>query len=358
MNTRVILAIMRKDIMDAIKNQFILGFLVMPILVSLIFKVVFPNLNTDSLTIVVYNPGESRLVTALQELPDIQILAADSDTQVVESTRENQAVGGLVIPAAFDSSVDAGEQPELTAYLNYGQDEIKRRTFQRLVQQQVVTLTPPPANIVWAAIDAPSAAEAQASNYLAENFILVVMLVFPMATVGAMMIPLLLIEEKEKRTLSFLLASPASITDVVIGKALTGLMYSLTITGVVVALNQGWQGNWPITFLALILGLLFTVPVGLLIGAFFRNAMQLNTWGTVPIMLLLLPSWIATGQVLSPLLEAIMRLIPTYYLVDTLNLSLAGEGSLAQVGGNLAILSGCTVVAFAAAIWVLRWARE
>ncbi|MEA3397051.1 MAG: ABC transporter permease, partial [Chloroflexota bacterium] len=197
-------------------------------------------------------------------------------------------------------------------------------------------------------------AEAQTSNYLIENFILVVMLVFPMAATGAMMIPLLLIEEKEKRTLSFLLVSPASIADVVIGKALTGLMYSLAITGVVVALNQGWQGNWPVTFLALLLGLLFTVPVGLLLGALFHNAMQLNTWGTVPIMLLLLPSWIATGQVLSPVLEVIMRLIPTYYLVDTLNLSLAGEGSLTQVGGNLAILSGYTVVAFAAAIWVLR----
>ena len=298
MNTRVILAIMRKDIMDAIKNQFILGFLVLPILVSLIFNVVFPDSNTNSLTVIVYNPGDSRLVTALQERSDIQILAADSDTQVIESTRENKAVGGLVIPAAFDSSVDAGERPELTAYLNYGQDEIKRRIFQRLMQQQVTTLTPPPANIVWTAIDAPSTAAAQASNYLAKNFILVVMLVFPMATIGAMMIPLLLIEEKEKHTLSFLLVSPASITDVVIGKALTGFMYSLVITGVVVALNQGWQGNWPVTFLALILGLLFTIPVGLLLGALFHNAMQLNTWGTVPIMLLLLPSWIATGQVL------------------------------------------------------------
>jgi len=357
MNARVVSAIMRKDVMDAIKNQFILGFLALPIIVSLLFRVIFPDSSANSLTVVVHDPGSSRLVTALQQMPDVQILEVASDDQVVESVRENRAVGGLVIPSSFDSAVEAGDQPELTAYLNYQQGEVKRRIFQRLMQQQIATLRPPPASIVWTDIDAPES-EAQSSSYLIENFILVVMLVFPIATTGVMMIPLLLIEEKEKHTLSFLLVSPASTTDVVIGKALTGLIYGLAITGVVVALNQGWKGNWPVTFLALFLGSLFTIPVGLLLGTFFRNAMQLNTWVTVPVVLLMLPSWISTGQVPPPVLGAVMRLIPTYYLVDTLNLSLAGEASIAQVWGNLAILFGSTIIAFVAAVWALRRERK
>ena len=49
-----------------------------------------------------------------------------------------------------------------------------------------------------------------------------------------------------------------------------------------------------------------------------------------------------------------MRLMPTHYLTQALGLALAGEASLAQVGGHLAVLLGSTVVAFVAVIWKLR----
>jgi len=357
MNVHLTLAIMRKDVADAIKNQFIFAFLAMPVVIALIFKLIFPA-DSQKLTVVAYDPDHSRLVAALQEMPNIRLLEVDSDSQLMESVRVNKAVGGLAISPGFDASVVAKKQPELTAYLNHRQAEVKRRTFQRLMQQQVAALTPPPASITWVDVDAPLESQAQAHSFLVENFILVLILVLPVVAIGMMMIPLLLVEEKEKHTLSFLLVSPASTTDIVVGKALIGLMYNLAITGIVIGFNHGWKGNWEITFLALFLGSLFTVPVGLLLGALFNNAIQLNTWGTVPIMLLLLPSFVPMGQALSPVLRTILRLIPTYYLVDTLNLSLANRASIAQVWSNLAILLGSTIVVFAAAVWVLRRERN
>ncbi|MEW6230162.1 MAG: ABC transporter permease [Bacillota bacterium] len=157
MNIRVILAIMRKDVVDAIKNQFILAFLALPLGLALLLRLVFPNSLTDlqQLTVVAYDPGHSRLVATLQEMPNIRILKADSDSQLMESVRVNKAVGGLVVPPDFDASVEARKQPKLTAYLNYRQDEVKRRAFQRLMQQQITALTPPPATIAWVDIDPP-----------------------------------------------------------------------------------------------------------------------------------------------------------------------------------------------------------
>lgn len=357
MNIRTSLAIMRKDVTDAIKNQFILAFLAMPVVIALLVKLIFPGSATDAqkLKVIVYDPDHSRFVAALQEMPNIQILEVDAEDRVLESINANKAIGGLVIPAGFDASVAAKEQPELTGYLNYQPlNEARRRTFQQLLQQQVSALTPPPANIVWADAGAPLESQNQARRFVFEDFLLVLILTLPVVLVGVMIIPLLLVEEKEKRTLTFLLTSPASITDIVVGKALLGLVLNLVITGIAVGLNQGWKGNWAITFLALFLGSLFVVPVGLLLGALFDNAMQLNTWGTVPIMLLLLPSFFPASFVPFPALQTFLRLIPTHYLVDTLNLSLAGVASIAQVWGNLAILLGSALAGFVAVIWVLR----
>ncbi|HHY33969.1 MAG: ABC transporter permease [Firmicutes bacterium] len=354
MNIRAILAIMRKDLADAIRNQFLLAFLALPVGVALLLKLVLPSHSADlqQLTIVAYDPSHSRLVAALREVPNVRMLEVDSGSQLAESVRENGAAGGLAIPSGFDASVEARKEPELAAYINYEQDEVKRRAFQSLVQEQIMRLTPPPARIAWVDIGAPAEPQTQVRNY--RDLVLIVIVLLSVVATGMLIIPLLLVEEKERRTLSFLLVSPAGPTDIVVGKALTGLICSLAITGVVLSLNNGWKGNWDITLLALFLGSLFTVPVGLLLGTFFRNVLQLNTWSTIPLVVLLLPSWLFVTRGLPPILQTLVRLIPTYYVVDTLSLSLAGEASTAKVWGNLAILLVSTAVAFIVAVWALR----
>jgi hypothetical protein len=52
-------------------------------------------------------------------------------------------------------------------------------------------------------------------------------------------------------------------------------------------------------------------------------------------------------------METASRLIPTYYFVEALKLSLAGTVS-AQLGKHLVVVVGCTLLALLAAIWGLR----
>jgi len=88
-------------------------------------------------------------------------------------------------------------------------------------------------------------------------------------------------------------------------------------------------------------------------GAFFRTTMQVNTWSSIVMLTLIAPSWIALpGRAES--LEPFPRVIPTHYLVRVLRLSLAGEATLAQVWGDLTVLTGSVVIAFVAVAWTLR----
>ena len=121
---------------------------------------------------------------------------------------------------------------------------------------------PIPARLTWIDVAKEEGAQPQAGFNLNQMlFPLLLLITFGMS--GALVVPLLLVEEKEKRTLDFLLTSPATLSEIVTGKAFTGVVYSLLITGVLLGLNHKLIGNWPLTLLTLLSGLLFVVAIGL-----------------------------------------------------------------------------------------------
>ena len=87
-----------------------------------------------------------------------------------------------------------------------------------------------------------------------------------------------MLEEKQNRTLDALLVSPASISQVVAGKALAGTFYIL-VTGAIVYLIY-WSGvyHWGVTALFVIGAVLFAVAVGLLFGILFDRQEEMTGW--------------------------------------------------------------------------------
>jgi ABC-2 type transport system permease protein len=352
MNSRVVAAIARKDLVDAIRNRYLLVALVTPLLVAILFRVLLPGINSMSnLTVVVHDPGKSDLVAQLRTMPQIKLVEASSADVAASEVEKNNAVGAVVVPANFDADVAAGRHPELTVYINHKKNMIEQATFRRLVEQLVLSLVKDsaPARLVW--IDVAKDPAAQAGELNINQMLLPMLLLLAFGMTGALVVPLLLVEEKEKRTLDFLLTSPASLTEIVTGKALTGVVYSLLIAALLLGLNYKLIGNWPLTLLTMLLGILFVVAIGLFMGSLFKNTMQVNTWASLALFALLAPAFPAPGLPAS--LETAMHFVPTYYFIDALKLSLAGTGSR-RLWIDLAVLLTCTLVVFFAATWALR----
>lgn len=352
MNLKVVSAIARKDIVDAIRNRYILVALMTPLFMAILFRVLLPGLNSlSNMTIVVHDPSDSQMVSELRTAPQINLIKVGSAEGVAGEVENSDAVGGLAIPTTFDTEVASGKQPELTVYINHKKSSIQQSVFRQMMEQKVLALVKPiPARLVWIDVAKEEGAQPEAGFNLNQMlFPLLLLITFGMS--GAFVVPLLLVEEKEKRTVDFLLTSPASLIEIVMGKALTGAVYSLLIAGVLLALNRKLVGNWPLTVLTLVIGLLLVVAIGLFMGSLFKNTMQVNTWASLVLMVLLAPSFPTPG--LSATLETASRLIPTYYFVEALRLSLAGTAS-ARLWGHLAVVLGCTVLALVAATWGLR----
>ena len=359
MNARTILAIAWKDILDAIKNRYLLMSLILPIGLSLLFQLIFGGVaNTGKFRVAVYDPGGSLLTARLRDLETIILVDVESLNELNKEVA-GDSVGGIVVPENFDSDVDLGNRPELTIYLNIRKGGGDLAVFRDIVYQQIWMMREEgaPVRMVWTSSAVPEDEIAESGirkeGFRMDFYLLVMFLVMSLTMTGSFVVPLLLVEEKEKHTMEFLLVAPVTPVEIAAGKAVTGLVYSLLSAGMLILLNKGVSGNWPVTLLTVILGALFLVMAGLLMGSLLHTMMQINTWSTIVMMILLAPSWLS---VLQPpaLIDKIIRLIPTYYMVELLGQSLTSAVTFAEAAGRLGLIAVSTLIMFGMVIWVMR----
>ena len=70
-------------------------------------------------------------------------------------------------------------------------------------------------------------------------------------------------------------------------------------------------------------------------------------------LILMIPSWISIIRINS-ILEWVLKLVPTYYLVNAIEIALNGSQQAGSLGLNLLILMVCTIVVFAVGVGFLR----
>ena len=87
-----------------------------------------------------------------------------------------------------------------------------------------------------------------------------------------LLIPHLMLEEKQTKTLDALLTSPASPGQVVLGKALAGFFYILVIGGLALALFSLYIVHWGLALAAFLGYALLAIGLGLAVGSFIKSA--------------------------------------------------------------------------------------
>ena len=218
MRSRPMLAVARKDALDLILNPGTLAVLLIPILVALLFALLSSAPSPDTDRLLIYNPGGSAAEQVLSEgFPNAQITHAQSAGEVqaaFQGDGSNPYAAGLVVPADFETSVLAGAPAQLAVYFNARDvSSQQQQLIKRALSDYARNLAQPQAPVTLAA-SSVNAADAPSDSMTPGPFyaLLSVMTSF---IVGASLMPNLLIEEKERKTIWMLLISPATMTDIV-----------------------------------------------------------------------------------------------------------------------------------------------
>lgn len=359
MHLKNVATIAVKDLVDALKNYRLLGIVLMPIALSVVFGLLYRDTPSGS-SIVVYDPGGSQIVTSIEAAGGWSLQSVNSEADVERALMEQEALAGLVLPADFDARLAAGDHPPLKLVLNGAQE--RRFNARRLVIDLVIRQSgqPLPVDLTETTVNQLPAggepAPASAMQGLSvQGWFLVTWSVMSIAMVGMFMVPTLLVEEKERKTLDAMMVAPVSYVDLIAGKALVGLVYALLSLGVIFLLNAPDQIH-SLGDLILIgmLSALFATLIGLWLGGMLDNTQSLNTWGSLPMLAFLAP--VILAPVPSSSLWSILQVFPPTHTVEGVARALSGE-SPDRVWVNALVLAASCALA-GALVWDSLRRRE
>ncbi len=356
---RTILAIVRKDALDILFNKATLSMLLTPVMIAILFAVLSGLLGGQAAKLLIYNPEHSRIGQVVsRSLPGSQIILADSPDEVTSAFAQGKNPSyalGMVVPPGFDASLSRGEHPQLTLYFNNNQ-------VNALQRQQVVSAITDYASSVSHPLP-PVIITPTTSNPAISPFTLdlstfyVALALLTSISVGISLVSTLLVEEKEKKTLRMLLVSPATLTDVVLGKLLVGVGYQLVLSVVVMALLRGFVGNLPLVLLFVLLITCFGLALSLLAGSIFHTTSGVGGFLGIVSLLFVIPAVFAGplgAFFVNALLLGVLHVLPTYYMAGGLLDALQNQGTIGSALLDISVTLGWTVACLSAAVLLLH----
>ena len=354
---RIIWAIARKDIVDAIRNKTVQG-VMLGILTMMLSGRALPLLTglSEDKTLIVYDQGKSRTILQLRKQDHVRLGRVESRAEMEETLGTSADVLlGIVLPADYDQAVAEGRTQDLAAYVVHWAKQAEVDELRAFFEQALgeaaggsahagapVTLTvdeqriyPPP--------------DGQGFSTLATSVVVLVTL-----TVGIFLVPYSIGDERQTKTMDALLVSPASIGQIVVAKAIAGSVYCLVTAAIAIAFNAHLFVHWGVVVGAVACGTIFAVGVGLLLGSLFELPQHMNAWTGILLGVLLVPVYLAGRLALPPVLGTLLAYVPSASLNTVLAMSLARTVPLCALWINLGSVLALSAVIYALTIWKIR----
>nr|MBN1230175.1 ABC transporter permease [Anaerolineae bacterium] len=347
---RIIWTIASKDIVEAIRNKTIL--LIMGSVALFMVLAQLPALlkQDDTHGVVIYDAGGSGLAAAVADSQQADVLVVSSQEEMLEVVGDvGGSVLGLVVP---DVQTVSEDQPlDLDGYFVHSAPQSKRAETVRYFEQLLGQLTGRQVQItVVSGLVYPS------PDAVGQPFLIALLLVVSIITTSTSIVPYLVVEEKETGTLDALLVFPVSMGQIVIGKALAGMVYGIAVAIVLFAFNTALVVHWGVAITGILTGTLFAVSLGLLMGTLFENRQTMILWGTTFMMILIVPVFISNSSGLGwpEFIRTALPWTPAVTLSRIFRVAFSGSAQLADFLPETGVVMGSALLALGIMAWLLR----
>jgi ABC-2 type transport system permease protein len=357
MHPRMIFTILRKDLKDAIRDARVLIALVLPLGIGIFYSLTFDDTSPGRLdaTVAYTSPDSTDLPVAINsiigEAVDITYTRMDSSDEVRSEVAEENADVGLVLPAGFDEAVEAGQQPQLTIVT----------PADLTIEGNVVIEALDPALRQMAGVESPVQFQLEQATESEEDVLeriglkawaVVGAAVMMIAMVAILVVPVVLAEEAEKKTLDALVLI-ANYTDVIVAKALLGILYLAIMVPLLMVISRiGVEGK-VMFYGAVALVSITLLGFGLLLGSFFRSANQLNTWSGIIMLPVIAPAF-AIAIPAPDIVTTLAASTPTGQATKLMLNGVSGERLYSNIGVSIAIICLWGIVAYSVLLWDMR----
>jgi ABC-2 type transport system permease protein len=156
--------------------------------------------------------------------------------------------------------------------------------------------------------------------------------------------------ELDTGTLRAMLVTPLTIGGLFVSKGVTGVLMAFIQVLILVGVTGGLQNETLLILFALLLGALMVTGISFLIGSVARDMMSVMAWGMLVLIVMAIPAF---NLLLPGLTTGWIRVIPSYYLIDTMHRVMNFGMGWSEAAGNLLALLAFAVVSFGVGVMVL-----
>jgi hypothetical protein len=348
MNTRVIRALLKKDVTLFMSNRFYMLITVIGIVFYIGIYFILPSHVDEKLTLAMYAPVVPPVFQQLTDQEGTEVAFYPGEAALRQAVLDGDYATGIALPSDIMETWANGGRPEITIYHASAVPPEVSAAIVALVRELAYAQT-------GQALNFETTEEVLGPDLLGTQIALRDRL-RPLLAVFILLVEILTLAslisvEIEQGTARALLVTPTRTGDLFIAKGILGVGLAFVQAVLFMALVGGFSHQPLIILTTLIVGSTMAVGVGFLLASLARDVMSVTGWGILVLVLLAIPGF---GTAIPGLISDWAKVIPSYYLTDTVSRVANYGAGWGDIGTNLAILSGFTAVVIWLGMFTLR----
>lgn len=347
MSVRIVTALVAKDISLFFRNKFFGLITGLGIVAYIVIYFVMPSSVNETLQIGLY---AEVVPPAFEQVAEEGIVfeTFESEDALIEAVTEGQYAAGVALPPDILDLLASGQKPQITIYSAADTPEEVTDAVEVIIRELAYLQAGQPLAVdISVEVLGPDMLGQQIPIRDRMRPLLAVFLVmFEMIGLAS-----LITDEVQQGTGRALLVTPMRVRDLFAAKGVVGVSLAFVPAALFMAVVGGMSSQPLIILTALLLGSVLVTGFAFLIASLSRDMMSALGWGMLILIIFIIPAF---GILFPSTVSAWAKVIPSYYLADTVHQASAFSAGWGDVWLNLLILVGFDVAVIWAGIIALR----
>jgi len=337
MSWRTIKTLIAKDFKLFFRNKFFGVMTIFGIILYLVFYFIMPNTVDEEIEIGLYAPQAfSMFYENIEE--GLIIRNMKTEDELKQAVTDKELHIGISFPEDIQKSLMSGKKPQIFVYYSSDlSDEIKEM-YTILIGEMINQMSGFEIDIDEIEIVLGPDMGGKQIPYRDRMLPLFAVMLLITETLG---LANLITSELEDGTIQALLTTPMKVTDLFVGKGVTGVFLAFSPAVLLMIITGSLTQNVSLIITSLLLGSIMVTGLAFFIASLSKDMMSVIAWGTLLMIILFIPAFtvIFPGPV-----SGWIKAIPSFFLVDTLhravNFDIGWSGNL----NNIMFLIGFNIV--------------
>lgn len=337
MSWRTIKTLIAKDFKLFFRNKFFGVMTIFGIILYLVFYFIMPNTVDEKIEIGLYAPQAfSMFYENIEE--GLIIRNMKTEDELKQAVTDKELHIGISIPEDIQKSLMSGKKPQIFVYYSSDlSDEIKEM-YTILIGEMINQMSGFEIDIDEIEIVLGPDMGGKQIPYRDRMLPLFAVMLLITETLG---LANLITSELENGTIQALLTTPMKVTDLFVGKGVTGVFLAFSPAVLLMIITGSLTQNVSLIIASLLLGSIMVTGLAFFIASISKDMMSVIAWGTLLMIVLFIPAFtvIFPGPV-----SGWIKVIPSFFLVDILhravNFDIGWSGNL----NNIMFLIGFNIV--------------